>query len=227
MIECLVFDLDDTLYPEGQYVIPRLESVAGHLQQHFGYSYDFRGELIRGYKANITGNLFNVVLSKAGINVDKQYIDKLVKIYRSGHLDLTCYPDVIPALEYWCERLYLGLVTDGNPNSQRSKIDALDISGFFHEIIITAELSPKAVKPSPKPFKILQDKLGLKGNAMYVGDNPELDVPGCRKLGWATARIIRPDARFAHRSASYFCQPDYTIKILSELKSLTALQGYV
>ena len=227
MIECLVFDLDDTLYPERQYVLPRLEAVARYLEDRFGAAFDFRGELVKCYESNMTGKVFDTVLSRAGLCADKTFVDELVELYRSGESTLSPYPDVRAALGFWQERMDLGLVTDGNRETQRKKIEALQISGYFRETIFTAELGLQAAKPSPKAFRLLQEKIGFEGSAMYVGDNPELDVPGCRQLGWTATRIIRPNARFAQLPAPPSCQPDYSIWGLDELGHLKGLKEYI
>ncbi len=62
------------------------------------------------------------------------------------------------------------------------------------------------LKPDPRPYKVALEKLGLKpGEVIFVGDNPNRDILGAKRLGirtvlakygeWTAAseKSLRPD----------------------------------
>ncbi len=223
MIECLVFDLDDTLYPERGYVCDRFAAVADHLVDRFGPIIDFHAELMNCYRRGVRGVIFQKVLNLADICADRTLISNLVELYRQGDLSLKPYPDVRPVLEKWRGAIPLGLVTDGHAPTQRKKLDCLNLAPYFREIVFTGELPPGKAKPSSAAFRIIRRRIGFDGRAAYVGDNPELDVPACRELNWLAVRIVRPDGRYAKVEPPPSCRPDVVVTGLEQLESIDGL----
>jgi len=222
--ECLVLDMDDTLFPERQYVLPRIAAVARHMEARFGPVIDFEKEMTAHYLGrNDSGRMFDDVLAQAGLPADANLIRELVALYRDGSPALELYPDVRPALEMWGRRLPLALVTDGHAPTQRKKVAALGLATYVREIIYTDELGPGRAKPSTAAFLEAQRRIGFSGPAVMVGDNPSLDIPGPRELGWVAVRIIRPGARFADVAAEGPLRPDHVIRSLADLDSIPEL----
>jgi putative hydrolase of the HAD superfamily len=81
--------------------------------------------------------------------------------------------------------LALGLVTNGAIRSQRPKIEALGISGYFGTILISEEQGVR--KPNPEIYHRAMQKLGsTPANSIFIGDHPETDIEGAAKLGLKT-----------------------------------------
>lgn len=224
MIECLVFDMDDTLCPEREFVVRRLAAVARRLEEQFGPRIDFERELVAGYEADLRTNVFDTVLARAGIEPDPALIRELVELYRSQPLDVTPYADAEPALAFWSLHLPLALVTDGYGPTQRAKLRAIGLGRYFREVVFTDDLGPEGLKPSVVPFQAVRERIGFRGPAMVVGDNPALDFPGPKQLRWQTVRIVRPGAKFAATRADPACAPDRVIHSLAELETLDSLR---
>ncbi|MFO8014148.1 MAG: HAD family hydrolase [Phycisphaerae bacterium] len=227
MPDALIFDLDDTLCPERPFVLARLGAVARHLRERYGPVIDFRAELVRGYEADLRIRVFDAVLERAGLEPDPDVIRDLVDLYRRTPAEVAPYPDTVPALAFWSARLPLGLVTDGYGPTQRRKVDALGIERYFRAIVYTHDLGPDGIKPSAVPFRRVQEAIGFAGPAVYVGDNPRLDFPAPKRLGWATVRIARPGAKFAGAEADPAAPPDHVIESLDALRTVPPLAAHV
>jgi len=223
--QALVFDLDDTLCPERPFVLARLRRVAEHLRRRFGEGPDFEAELVRAYEADLRTRVFDVVLERAGIAPEPALVRELVDLYRSGPVEVAPYPEVPGALERWSRRLPLGLVTDGYGPTQRRKVEALGIGPFFQAIVYTDDLGAGAGKPSEVPFRRVAEALGVEEAVVYVGDNPRLDFPAPRRLGWTVVRVVRPGGKFAEAPPPAEAPPDFVIRSLDELDALPPLAG--
>jgi len=223
MIECLVFDLDDTLCPERPFVLARLAAVAARLGERYGPRLDWQAALVAAYEADVRTRVFDRVLEQAGVAPEPDVIRDLVAAYRDGPVDVALYGDAEAALGFWSRRLPLALVTDGYGPTQRAKVEALGIGRYFRQIVFTHDLGPQGIKPSLAPLHQVQKGIGFAGPAAYVGDNPALDFPGPKQLGWLAVRIVRPGAKFARAEAAAPAAPDAVIGSLDELRTVPAL----
>ncbi len=175
-IKAVIFDLDDTLFPEMQYVQSGFKAVAAQLECDFGVNcYDTMLELFAADGKDV----YNRTLDNLGVSYDREYIAKLVSIYREHEpLYLQFYPDVLPFINELKSRgISIGIITDGRVDGQKKKLNALGCYSLFDSIIITDGLGGEIYrKPSDKAFKIMCDKLkvGLNETA-YIGDNPAKD----------------------------------------------------
>ncbi len=227
MADALIFDLDDTLCPERPFVLARLDAVARHLGERYGPVIDFRAELVRAYEADLRTHVFDAVLERAGLEPDPAVIRDLVDLYRSTPAEVEPYPGAVPALAFWSARLPLGLITDGYGPTQRQKVESLGIARYFRAIVYTHDLGPDGIKPSAVPFRRVQEAIGFAGPAVYVGDNPRLDFPAPKRLGWTAVRIARPGAKFAEAEADPDAPPDHVIKSLDELSAVPPLTRHL
>jgi putative hydrolase of the HAD superfamily len=91
------------------------------------------------------------------------------------------------------------LVTNGPTAIQRPKIELLELEPLFPVIVVSEEVD--AWKPDPRIFEIALERSGVAaGDAIYVGDSAEHDVPGAHAAGlravWVNRlRIDWPGAR--------------------------------
>jgi HAD superfamily hydrolase (TIGR01549 family) len=79
----------------------------------------------------------------------------------------------------------LGIITDGRPEGQRAKLEALGLYELVDSVLITDELGGVQFrKPNDIAFRIMQARLGVPyGQMLYVGDNPAKDFHAPRALG--------------------------------------------
>jgi len=220
--QAVIFDLDDTLYPERDYVISGFRAVAVWVEQQSGIpKILIEKELKYLFSKGIRGKIFNLWLQQRGLPLD--WVPKLVQVYRGHRPNLKLFPDAKQILYRLKERYLIGLVSDGYLEVQKEKFKALNLSPFFDAVLFTDELGQKYWKPSPRPFKEILHRLKViqPEKAIYIGDNPKKDFLGARQVGLITVRILRPEGEYNHLTPPTFQHaPHYTIHSLVELEAL-------
>lgn len=192
MIKAIIFDLDDTLYNEMQFVESGFKAVSLYMSAEFNVDEtEFFQTLIKILKKNGRGRIFNIALKEAGL-FKKSLVTKLVQVYRNHVPNLTLYSDAQYVLSSLQKRCKLGLMTDGNQRVQKSKINALGLQAVFDIVVATTCYGRENQKPSPFPYLKTVNRLGVKPEeAVYVGDNPYKDFIGARAIGMSTVRLLR------------------------------------
>lgn len=191
--QAIIFDLDDTLYPERDFVLGGFRTVAQWLAPRVGLSprtiYD---QLQLLYDSGVRGDTFDLLLESLG-QTDAGLISSLVQIYRNHTPHLEPFPEVISVLSgLKAEGYRLGLLSDGYLSVQQRKLKALAIASYFNAIVFSDQLGRDAWKPSTKPFKVILNQLAVPPDvAVYIADNPLKDFLGARRVGMWTIQIRR------------------------------------
>lgn len=178
-LKAIIFDLDDTLYGEKKYVRSGYHAVAGVLPQ----VEDCEGKLWRAFEEGKSA--FDEVLKNEGIYTD-ELKQKCLQTYRFQQPDIQLYDGVLDMLVQLRAAGYkLGIITDGRPEGQRAKIEALGLDEYVHHVIITDELGGiECRKPNDTAFRMMKEKLDIEYSEMcYVGDNNKKDFVAPEKLG--------------------------------------------
>lgn len=181
-LKAVVFDLDDTLYGEKQYIKSGYRAVSKLLIQ----VEDAELKLFKAFEEKKSA--FDEVLKNEGIYTE-ELKQKCLEIYRNQYPEISFYNGVADMLVKIRERGYkIGIITDGRPNGQRAKIKALELDNYVDYIIVTDELGGISYrKPNEKAFCIIREKFDLKFEEMcYVGDNIMKDFIAPEKLGMKT-----------------------------------------
>jgi 2-haloalkanoic acid dehalogenase type II len=97
---------------------------------------------------------------------------------RTAHLN----PGARETLQRLQGRFKLGLVTNGERDSQRGRLGATGLDAFFDAVLISDEAG--CSKPDPRIFELALEALGVEaGQALYVGDSVEHDYAGAQAAG--------------------------------------------
>jgi putative hydrolase of the HAD superfamily len=224
IFQAVLFDLDDTLYPERAYVRSGFKAAAAWAEQELGIDRSTGFEELWAYfEAGVRGNTYNLWLDTHGIEED-QWIPELVEVYRGHNPDIEPYPGVVELLESLQTCTKLGLITEGHTAAQRYKLAALGLEPMFHVVVITGMEDRDFWKPHTRPFITALDALGVKAaHSVYVGDNPRKDFFGARQLGMYTVRVKWPqglNTPLQAESAAY--EADVTITDLNSLQEVLA-----
>ena len=176
-LRAVIFDLDDTLYSEKEYVRSGFAAVAEILPTINGAEQKLWLLFESGKPA------IDYLLRSEGIYSD-ELKEECLNAYRTHTPDIHLYDGVRNMLVRLRQKGYmLGIITDGRPDGQRAKILALGLDSLFDEIIITDELGgTEARKPSDKAFLLMHERLNkISGERIdysemcYVGDNTAKD----------------------------------------------------
>lgn len=181
-LEAVIFDLDDTLYSEKEYVRSGYREVAKVLPQIQNAEEKLWSFFEQGFPA------IDKLLETEGILSDaiKQ---KYVQVYRNHVPEIHLSNGVHELLSSLRKNSYkLGIITDGRPEGQRAKIKVLGLGDYVDRIIITDELGgPQFRKPNPKAFAMMKEYLDIPYEKMcYVGDNVRKDFIAPETLGMRT-----------------------------------------
>lgn len=218
MIKAVLFDLDDTLYREYDFVEQAFRHVAEYLVKTGvrQTSDTLTCQMMERMKKEGRGKIFDWLCVQYDLDIPVQ---ELVQIYRETKPVLALYPDGEEILAWLKkERIKTGLITDGNASVQHCKIQALDLDRRMDVVLATYDLG--LTKPEPEVYAYCLDKLNCgPKEAVYIGDNPLKDFVGARKLGMHTVRIKRPEGMHMERAAQPGYEADRSVQLLTELKT--------
>jgi putative hydrolase of the HAD superfamily len=216
MIKAIIFDLDDTLYPERAYVLSGFRAVAKYLEQkHRIPAQKSFSMLEEAFDRGLRKKNFNDLLQHLNLN---EPVENLIKIYRTHTPTLKLYPDAEKILHALKGKMPLGIITDGIPETQNNKIRSLGIENSFTKIIIN-DIGSGTTKTQGTSFATMLEGFNIPTKeAAYVGDNPEKDITTPHNLGMTTILIRRKNGEYAHVAITK--RPDHIITTLEEIMPL-------
>lgn len=191
MIKAIIFDLDDTLFPEKEYILSAFKIVGVYISEKCNVPNKVVDDLIKSLFLESHDKVFDRLLEDNRFS--KLSVKELIQVYRNHFPDIKLFNEVKKVLTDLKVKGYkLGLITDGYRKSQKNKILSLGLNKYFDEIILTDELGKEYWKPNPRAFKIMKEKLNVKYRQMvYVGDNPQKDFFISNVFPIKTIRVYR------------------------------------
>lgn len=213
----IVFDLDDTLYRECDFVRSGIRSVDTWARSQLGVS-GFAETAIRLWNEGRRERLFDATLAALGMAADPAAIAAMVAVYRDHLPRIQLAPDARDFLAS-DHGFSLALVSDGFGITQRHKAAALGLSGHaFDPIIFTDDWGEEFWKPHRRAFEAIEAAHRDRSSRfVYVADNPAKDFLAPRALGWATVQIDRPGAIHSRTPPSERHRADMRIRSLRDL----------
>lgn len=218
MWRAVVFDLDDTLVAERDFVLGGFRAAAARAAAGSGIAeavaYD---ELVGMYRSGVRQTTFDRWLAahpELGLTVEV-----LVEAYRNHPPVLTPLPGVERLLGELKAVYRLGLVSDGPAAVQERKWLACGLAPWFDAVVFSDALGRAAWKPSPEPFLAVSRALRLApADCVYVGDNPAKDFRGARAAGMRAVWARHAAGEYHGLTpAAAEDQPDWTTHSIEEL----------
>jgi putative hydrolase of the HAD superfamily len=191
----VVFDVDDTLCLERDFVASGFRSVADLIALHTGLPseplFDF---LWDGFLAGRRGTAFDALLAEYPEVTEAFMLSDLVTAYRAHQPVIALLPEVKGLLQSLRERSHpVGVITDGPPESQRAKIRALGLESLADPLVTTGDWGPDFSKPHPRAFEVIEAAWDMSGSELaYIADNPTKDFITPKQRGWHTIRVRHP-----------------------------------
>lgn len=186
--DVIVFDLDDTLYKEIDFLKSAYREVVTFIGHEDAYNF-----MLETYYQH--GNPFDAVISKYKLDLT---IPELLDVYRKHKPQIVLDKETRETLNYLHVFFHLGIITDGRSVTQNNKIEALALCKYINKdnIIISEEFG--FAKPSEEGFVYFMKKYPLS-RYIYVADNQEKDFIAPNKLGWQTICLM-DDGRNIHHN---------------------------
>jgi len=102
-----------------------------------------------------------------------------------------CFPQSKHVLSTLRKKYKIGCLTNGNPHSQRRKLEVSGLQDAFDAIRVSGEYGKG--KPDPEIYLVLAKDLGVKASeCLFVGDYIQTDIVGAYNAGM-TAVWIEPE----------------------------------
>jgi len=212
----VVFDLDDTLYGELDYVHSAFDFVGQLVAQLYGLTASAT-ELRRLHADGDPAPLQTYWLDQA---LPAEALADCIAAMRAHRPNITLRDGakaLIGALDssgiHWC------ILTDGRSVTQRQKIMALGLDRKASGIYISQERG--VAKPAPAAFTQIEHDFSDIVQFFYVADNPAKDFSSPNELGWMTI-MLRDNGSNIHKQnggLSGAMKAKATIESLPELLS--------
>ena len=179
----IVFDLDDTLYKEINFVKSAYIYINSYINLRFNL------DLSNSIKKCLDGevNFFDLINSK--LHPDQSFpIEKYLELYRFHYPEIglsdytTVFLDRISS-----HNIDFSIITDGRSISQRNKIKALGLYDLVKNIIISEETGFE--KPHLNNFKLLE-RIYPDKKLVYIADNTSKDFLAPNLLNWNTICLL-------------------------------------
>lgn len=191
----VIFDLDDTLYPERRFALSGYAAVAHDTAARLGRRPEplFRS-LCRSYRTGARATALQDLV--AGHRLRDDEVARGIEIIRSHQPRLRLPRTTREVLSTLREQGHrLGILTNGLPSTQRGKVAALGLAALVDRVVYAQEYAP-AGKPDAACFRAVLSQLEVDGSrAIFVGDHPEKDVAGAQACGLRAIWLTRPGAR--------------------------------
>jgi putative hydrolase of the HAD superfamily len=211
MIKAVIFDLDDTLYLEADFVRSGFQSVGEWCRT----AHDITGVdkvAWRLFCEGRRGNIFDLALVELRSPLGKDAVLDMVRVYRTHPPAISLPTDSAECIKQLRGKYKLGLISDGPSEMQWNKVRALHLDACLNQLIVTADLGRGFSKPHEKAFIQMEELFSVTGAALvYVADNPAKDFVAPSKRGWRTIRIIREGCLYKGETVaagSEFCVED-------------------
>ena len=221
-IKAILFDLDDTLYEEKEFVKSGFKEVAKFISNKFKINEKIFYKILSNvFNEVIRGNIFNIALERLNINFDDDTILLMVKIYREHNPKIKLDKDIRSLLIKLRGIYSLGIITDGYYEVQKKKIQALKLEELFDFIIYTDQYGKEYWKPNVFSYKLALKELNLlPEETVYIGDNPYKDFIGAKKVGIPTVRVLFKDREYSKVTLDKDYEADYEVEKLNEIMNL-------
>ncbi len=225
MTDALIFDLDDTLYAERDFVASGYRAVARHVAAGTGWpEQSVFDHMMAAFDAHGRGKVLAAVIDR--FMDSSASVSELVDVYRhhSPAIRLSAgYGELLKRLH---TQFKLGILTDGLPEVQRRKVAALGLSELVDAIVYTWDFGPELEKPHPFGFGLILARLGaLASGSLFIGNNPGKDGRGAHSAGMKFIQIAAEEDKQSTECGPAQDEADFVIKSLHELPGILEMAG--
>ena len=226
MIRGVVFDIDDTLYLERDYVRSGFDHVARTIGKTDEEARVLSAWLWAAFEDGVRGDTFDRLREAFPEVGQRSSTADLVEAYRTHRPSIDLLPGTVGVLETLGRHgTRLGVLSDGPVRSQAAKADALGLGRWFDPVLLTSASGTAFHKPGTAGFEAIARGWTLSpAELVYVADNPAKDFAGPRALGWLTVRLRHEcQLRYALEPVGDADRPEIEVASIEDLPSSLGL----
>jgi putative hydrolase of the HAD superfamily len=191
--ECVIFDLDNTIYDERDYFKGTFKAICELLEsdeKNQDKIFDICVNELSTYGTAAPNFFLHLVHV---LNLDEKYHKTFYELHKKSREKISLYDDAKNILHSLKEsKKKIAIITNGGAVVQRNKINLLGIGDLFDCICIARDVG--AEKPNQEPYAFVMNQLSVSGqDCIYIGDNPHIDFSAAKELGMTTIRLRRGD----------------------------------
>lgn len=207
-----VFDLDDTIFQEFDY----LKSAYSHISLKLEPKLQENLYELMLAKYDARENVFQWLLEKYQHSVPDLSLQWLLNEYREHMPSITLSELTSSFFKQLKQRkVRAGLITDGRSVTQRNKLKALGIESLFTDIIISEEFGSE--KPDERNYLFFEKKYPDM-HFYFFGDNTSKDFIVPARLGWTTICMKNTGNHIHPQNFDCNPKPDFIISGFQEIE---------
>lgn len=170
--KAFVFDLDNTLYPEKDYLYQIYYMIGQFIEYQETYEHDKVTKfLIDEFEQHGRTNLFDKLIDRFAL--PESYMENFLRLMRTARLPLKLilFKEMETLLTQLAEEgKKIFILTNGHPEQQFNKIMQVEWNGLQHHIKCYF-CDEVARKPAPDSLLLLMEEQGLnKEEVLFIGD---------------------------------------------------------
>jgi len=211
----VIFDLDDTLYPRRRFVLSGFAAVARRVERSGDAEARAAFAVLTRAFRTMRGRELQVLAGH--FNLPTWIVPQLIEVIRAHEPRLRLPRASARALEHLSHGWRIGVVTNGPPDIQARKVEALGLAPLVDTVVYAHAIGRGFGKPDRAPFVEAARRLGVPlARAVFVGDDPVADITGAQQAGMYAIRMLRPGARVCEAAGA----ADAVVESIDEVPSV-------
>ena len=220
MIKAVIFDLDNTLLDFMKMKLSSIKAaISGMIESGLVINPEQATKEIfdiynkKGYEYQDVLNEF--IINKVGTLDYKILAGGIVEYKKAKEESLSLYPEVYQTLILLSKMgLRLGIVSDAPSREAWIRLYTVKIHHLFDEVVTFNDTGVH--KPGKEPFELIINKLNVDfQNCIMIGDWPDRDIEGAKKLGMKTAF-----AKYGSMENIFHSGADYDLEHITDIVSI-------
>ena len=193
----IVFDLDDTLYNELDYLRSAYIEIAKKLNpESWELLFLKMFSLFRNKK-----NVFQILCEEYQVD-----LPELLRLYRNHNPRIKPFDGILDVMLNIKEKKgKIAVLTDGSTSTQNKKIEALGLKNHIDKVVTSEDVGTE--KPSEQNFVAIENTFSKK-NYVYIADNLKKDFITPNRLGWKTVCLV-DNGKNIHKENYLYLNPEF------------------
>lgn len=218
-IQAYVFDLDDTLILEEDYLKSGFLHVDKFLRENHSIT-GFYEKSMALHDSGFKGYVINETLKQLRVSNEEEMLIIAYHEYRNHFPQIELQEDARQLLSHLrARRIPTGVISDGPLNSQLNKVRAADIERWVDKVILTDRYGRDFWKPHPRAYMEMEEYFAKAPQSfVYIADNPLKDFITPKQRGWFTVQIRRKGGLYGTSEIPPDHQAHRTITSLLQLR---------